>query len=281
MTPASAPAMPGAPADSRRRLTAAPCRDHHGWQRPLGEGARPAAAGRPPRRRRGGAQDGARGQRLGISFLTVYAFSSENWRGRPEVSDLMGLLRLFIRARSTSSTRRPGQDHRRQQPLRRPISSRMIDKAARAPRGNKALDAGDRAQLWRAGRNRRAARPLAARRRRARSIRRRSTGDDRGAARYRDLPPLDLLIRTSGEQRLSNFLLWQAAYAELVFVDTLWPDFDGGGAGRGGRRFRPARPALRRTRRPCRRRGTRQAPFRSRDARAGGRRRSSRSRCAR
>jgi undecaprenyl diphosphate synthase len=43
----------------------------------------------------------------------------------------------------------------------------------------------------------------------------------------RDLPPLDLLIRTSGECRLSNFLLWQAAYAELLFVDTLWPDFDG------------------------------------------------------
>ena len=43
----------------------------------------------------------------------------------------------------------------------------------------------------------------------------------------RDLPPLDLLIRTSGEYRLSNFLLWQAAYAELLFVDTLWPDFDG------------------------------------------------------
>jgi undecaprenyl diphosphate synthase len=42
-----------------------------------------------------------------------------------------------------------------------------------------------------------------------------------------DLPPLDLLIRTSGEHRLSNFLLWQAAYAELLFVDTLWPDFDG------------------------------------------------------
>ena len=43
------------------------------------------------------------------------------------------------------------------------------------------------------------------------------------------LPPLDLLIRTSGECRLSNFLLWQAAYAELLFVDTLWPDFDGEG----------------------------------------------------
>ena len=48
-----------------------------------------------------------------------------------------------------------------------------------------------------------------------------------GALDTHGLPPLDLLIRTSGEQRLSNFLLWQAAYAELLFVDTLWPDFDG------------------------------------------------------
>jgi undecaprenyl diphosphate synthase len=48
-----------------------------------------------------------------------------------------------------------------------------------------------------------------------------------GALDTRGLPPLDLLIRTSGEVRLSNFLLWQAAYAELIFVDTLWPDFDG------------------------------------------------------
>jgi undecaprenyl diphosphate synthase len=54
--------------------------------------------------------------------------------------------------------------------------------------------------------------------------------DEAAIERARDthhLPPLDLLIRTSGEHRLSNFLLWQAAYAELLFVDTLWPDFDG------------------------------------------------------
>ena len=48
-----------------------------------------------------------------------------------------------------------------------------------------------------------------------------------GALDTADLPPLDLLIRTSGECRLSNFLLWQAAYSELLFVETLWPDFDG------------------------------------------------------
>jgi undecaprenyl diphosphate synthase len=51
-------------------------------------------------------------------------------------------------------------------------------------------------------------------------------GDIDAALYTADLPPLDLLIRTSGEQRLSNFLLWQAAYAELYFTDTLWPDFD-------------------------------------------------------
>ena len=79
------------------------------------------------------------------------------------------------------------------------------------------------------------------------SIRRRSTPTrSRRGSTPRDLPPLDLLIRTSGERRLSNFLLWQAAYAELLFVDTLWPDFDARGAGRGGRRLRAARPALRR-----------------------------------
>ena len=61
----------------------------------------------------------------------------------------------------------------------------------------------------------------------ARAIRRASTKHAIAAAlQTADLPPLDLLIRTSGEVRLSNFLLWQAAYAELMFVDTLWPDFD-------------------------------------------------------
>ena len=54
-----------------------------------------------------------------------------------------------------------------------------------------------------------------------------------------DVPPLDLLIRTGGEQRISNFLIWQAAYAELYFTDLLWPDFDAGDPGRGTDRIRP------------------------------------------
>ena len=61
-----------------------------------------------------------------------------------------------------------------------------------------------------------------------------------------DLPPLDLLIRTSGEHRLSNFLLWQAAYAELLFVDTLWPDFDGDALRAALADYAPARAPLRR-----------------------------------
>ena len=90
---------------------------------------------------------------------------------------------------------------------------------------------------WPASRARWRRRRLRARSIPPRSTRRESRGDldpaaidcDLIEARLdtHELPPLDLLIRTSGEQRLSNFLLWQAAYAELLFVDTLWPDFDG------------------------------------------------------
>ena len=104
----------------------------------------------------------------------------------------------------------------------------MVDEARRADRRQQPDDAGDRAQLRRAGRDGRAARALAGRR--AAGELDPATIDEaaiEAALDTADLPPLDLLIRTSGEQRLSNFLLWQAAYAELLFVDTLWPDFDG------------------------------------------------------
>ena len=99
--------------------------------------------------------------------------------------------------------------------------AKMVDKAVAKTAGNTPDDAGDRAQLRlarRAGPAPRARRPA------------QGAIDEaaiEAALDTADLPPLDLLIRTSGEHRLSNFLLWQAAYAELLFVDTLWPDFDG------------------------------------------------------
>ncbi len=103
-----------------------------------------------------------------------------------------------------------------------------LERAVERTAGNTPADAGRRAQLRLARRDRRrrasAWRP---RPRRARSIPAASTSRrSRAELQTADLPELDLLIRTSGEVRLSNFLLWQAAYAELLFVDTLWPDFD-------------------------------------------------------
>ncbi|KQS05340.1 UDP pyrophosphate synthase [Sphingomonas sp. Leaf357] len=167
---------------------------------------------------------------LGIEALTLYAFSSENWR-RPEeeVSDLMGLLRIFIRsdldelARENVRLRVIG-DYRRFLP----DLVKLVDDAIARTASNDgpilaiALNYGAQAEIAAA------ARALAAKV---------AAGDlaadaiDEAAIEREldthDLPPLDLMIRTSGEIRLSNFLLWQAAYAELLFVDTLWPDFDG------------------------------------------------------
>jgi undecaprenyl diphosphate synthase len=161
---------------------------------------------------------------LGIEALTLYAFSSENWR-RPEeeVSDLMGLLRLFIRSDLHELVRenvrlRVLGDYRRFAP----DLTAMIDDAVARTASNTgpilaiALNYGAQAELAAA------ARRLAARL----SPEEIDEVAIEAELETRDLPPLDLLIRSSGEQRLSNFLLWQAAYAELLFVDTLWPDFD-------------------------------------------------------
>ena len=168
-------------------------------------------------------------RKFGIEVLTLYAFSSENWR-RPEdeVRDLMGLLRHFlaseldelvsegVRLRVIGGWRSLAPD-----------LVAMIDGAVARTASNPgptlviALNYGAQAEI------------LAASRRLAERVR--DGALDAAAideARFEaeletaDLPPLDLLIRTSGEHRLSNFLLWQAAYAELLFVDTLWPDFD-------------------------------------------------------
>ena len=167
---------------------------------------------------------------MGIEALTLYAFSSENWR-RPEeeVRDLMGLLRLFIQrdldelARENVQLRIIG-DYRR---FPADVVALVDDAVARCARNTGAilaiaLNYGARAELTQA------ARALAARA--ARGELAPEAIDDTAIEdelETRDLPPLDLIIRTSGECRLSNFLLWQAAYAELLFVDTLWPDFGG------------------------------------------------------
>ncbi|UYY59035.1 isoprenyl transferase [Sphingomonas sp. S2-65] len=168
-------------------------------------------------------------RKLGIEALTLYAFSSENWR-RPEdeVRDLMGLLRQFLASELEElilegvKLRVIGDWRRLQSDL-----VAMIDAAVARTANNPgptlviALNYGAQAEI------------LSAARRLAEQVQA-GTLDPVAIDEQRfeegletaDLPPLDLMIRTSGEQRLSNFLLWQAAYAELLFVDTLWPDFD-------------------------------------------------------
>ena len=165
----------------------------------------------------------------GVECLTLYAFSSENWR-RPqdEISDLMGLLRLYI-GRELNALHKEGVrvkvigDHKAFDPA----TARMVDEAVAKTAGNSrmtlavALNYGSRSEIVRAAQAlaaRAAAGEIAAEAIDEAMIER--------ALDTADLPPLDLVIRTSGEHRLSNFLLWQAAYAELLFVDTLWPDFD-------------------------------------------------------
>ena len=165
---------------------------------------------------------------LGLEALTLYAFSTENWsRPAEEVSSLMGLLRHYLRhdlaelVRDNVRLRVMGDLSRFDNDLRA-----QIDDAVAQTRGNSgpvlviALNYGARAELAAA----------------ARALAERVEAGELTAAEIDEarvdatlatagLPPLDLMIRTSGEQRLSNFLLWQAAYAELMFVDTLWPDF--------------------------------------------------------
>ena len=167
---------------------------------------------------------------LGIEVLTLYAFSSENWR-RPEeeVSDLMGLLRHFLGSElddliAEGIRLRVIGDWRGLAPDLVAMIGDAIARTANNPGPTLviALNYGAQAEIVAA------ARRLAAQARDG-ALDPAAIDEARfnDALETHDLPPLDLLIRTSGEQRLSNFLLWQAAYAELMFVDTLWPDFDG------------------------------------------------------
>ncbi|MEO5335571.1 MAG: isoprenyl transferase [Magnetospirillum sp. WYHS-4] len=164
----------------------------------------------------------------GVKYLTLYGFSSENWK-RPasEVADLMGLLRLYLR-NEIASLHEGGV-------CLRIIGDRtklsddivtLIEDAERLTVDNRqlvltmALSYGGRAEIACAAR--RLAEKVKAGELDPAAI------DEDSFARHlftEGLPDPDILIRTSGEKRISNFLLWQLAYTEFVFVDTLWPDF--------------------------------------------------------
>jgi undecaprenyl diphosphate synthase len=166
---------------------------------------------------------------LGISVLTIFSFSSENWSRPPsEIRDLMGLLRRFIRHdladlhKSNVRVRIIGE----RDDLDRDICL-LLQEAEDLTRGNDGLtlvvafNYGGRQEIAHAAR--RLAIEVAEGRLAAEDITPERLGSFFHAP---DIPDPDLIIRTSGEQRLSNFLLWQAAYSELVFVPVNWPDFD-------------------------------------------------------
>lgn len=164
-------------------------------------------------------------RRLGISVLTLYAFSDENW-GRPkeEVGFLMDMLGTFLKAEISTMKANDIKFRTLGRIERLPASARnWIEKAKSETEMNRglvlnlALSYGGRREILEAIKRMRAANGAAA-----------VMNEDIFSA-YLDtagLPDPDLIIRTSGEKRISNFLLWQAAYAELYFTDTLWPDFE-------------------------------------------------------
>ena len=163
--------------------------------------------------------------RRGVPVLTLYAFSRENWaRSDDEVTGLFGLLEAAIRS-ETDELRAAGRPRPAPRPARRaPRGDASLDRrGARRDRRRRAAAAQHRVQLRR---------PDGARRRRsgglARAASRPSQIDedaDQCRALHRRPADPDLVIRTGGEQRLSNFLIWQSAYAEFYFCDLLWPDF--------------------------------------------------------
>ena len=165
----------------------------------------------------------------GIDYLTIFSFSAENWRRpRQEVSDLLGLLKLFVRtdlaelAANNVRIRVIGE----RDDLASDILSMLLDAEERT-KGNTGLtlvvafNYGGRQEIVRAAR-------LLAEKVRAGEIEPGDITPDAFAQALdtHDIPDPDLVIRTSGEQRISNFLPWQSAYAEYVFVPDFWPDFD-------------------------------------------------------
>ncbi|MGI8574777.1 MAG: polyprenyl diphosphate synthase [Egibacteraceae bacterium] len=166
---------------------------------------------------------------LGLDYLTVYAFSTENWKRPPsEVAFLMNFNRdLLLRRADELDERRVRVRFigRRGRPVPRRLVAMMESTEARTAHHDRltlqvAFNYGGRAELVDAARL--LAADVAAGRLKAERVRESSL---RSRLYEPDAPDVDLLIRTSGERRLSNFLLWEAAYAELVFTDVLWPDF--------------------------------------------------------
>ena len=165
----------------------------------------------------------------GVEVLTLYAFSSENWRrSSEEISDLTALMRFYLE-RELKTLQKEGVRLKligEHSAFGGELSERLEKAVERTASNTRltlvvALSYGSRAEIAAA------TRALAAKAA-AGEVDPVAIDETALAAELQtaDLPDLDLLIRTSGEMRLSNFLLWQAAYAELLFVDTLWPDFD-------------------------------------------------------
>jgi undecaprenyl diphosphate synthase len=166
---------------------------------------------------------------IGVRYLSAYAFSTENWKRSPdEVRFLMGFNREVIHRRRDELDAigvRVRWAGRRRRLWRSVIAE--LEEAERRTRDNDVItlqfcvNYGGRAEI--ADAVRAIAEDVAAKRLRPSKV------DEELITRYLDepdIPDVDLFIRSSGEQRTSNFLLWQSAYAELVFLDTLWPDFD-------------------------------------------------------
>jgi undecaprenyl diphosphate synthase len=166
---------------------------------------------------------------LGIRYLTIFSFSTENWsRPAAEIGELMGLLRRFVRNdlvelhSNNIRVRIVGE--------RANLSAdigRLLLEAEELTRDNTGLtlfvafNYGGRQEVVRAAQ--RAIDAIARGEMKAEAL------DPDALGRFMDAPDMpdpDLIIRTSGEQRLSNFLMWQSAYSELIFVPTYWPDFD-------------------------------------------------------
>ncbi len=165
---------------------------------------------------------------LGVGYVTLFSFSSENWaRPLSEVTELMSLLRFYLRSeiaelhKSGVRLRVVGDRSRLS-----PDIIQLVESGEATTADNKvltlvlALSYGSRQELVDAARS-------LARQAAAGALRPEDIDESRVSAALwtAGIPDPDLVIRTSGEQRLSNFLLWQSAYAELVFIDRLWPDF--------------------------------------------------------